>query len=109
MQSPVGVQGSALEAVASVNQPPESLVSLLEVCILSCAMRPATVRRYSLTCGMTTRQVCRFRRKPAPTQVDGAMELVVSGVVEGVQYTVLIELTPRSLHWDVIHFLSIKS
>ena len=38
---------------------------------------------------MTRKKVCRFTRKPAPTQVDGATELVVSGVVEGVQYTVL--------------------
>ena len=64
---------------------------MLEVCIRSCAMRPAIVRRYSLTCGMTRKKVCRFRRKPAPTQVDGATELVVSGVVEGVQYTLLID------------------
>ena len=64
---------------------------MLEVCIRSCAMRPATVRGYSLTCGITRQNVCRFRRKPAPTQVDGATELVVSEVVEGVQYTVLID------------------
>ena len=37
------------------------------------------------------KQVRRFRRTPAPAQVDGAPELVVSGVVEGVQYTVLID------------------
>ena len=37
------------------------------------------------------KKVCRFRCKPAPTQVDGATTLVVSGVVEDVQYTVLID------------------
>ena len=77
---------------ASVNQPPVSLVlPILEVCIWSCAMGPATVRRYSLVCGMTRERVCRFRRKPAPTEVDGATELVVSGFVERVPHTVLID------------------
>ena len=64
---------------------------MLEVCIRSGVMRPAAVRRYSLTFGMTRKKVCRFRRKPALNQVDGATELVVSGVVDGVQYTVLID------------------
>ena len=64
---------------------------MLEVCIRSGVMRPAAVRRYSLTCGMTREKVCRFRRKPALNQVDAATELVVSGVVDGVQYTVLID------------------
>ena len=92
VQSHDGVLNSALEAAASVNQPPKSLVlPMLEVCIRSGVMRPAAVRRYSLTCGMTRKKVCRFRRKPALNQVDGATELVVSGVVDGVQYTVLID------------------
>ena len=64
---------------------------MLEVCIRSCARRPTTVRRYSLTFGITRKKGCRFRRKPAPNPVDAATELVVSGVVEGVQYTVLID------------------
>ena len=92
VQSHDGVLNSALEAAASVNQPPESLVlPMLEVCIRSGVMHPAAVRRYSLTCGMTRKKVCRFRRKPALNQVDGATELVVSKVVDGVQYTVLID------------------
>ena len=92
VQSQDGVLNSVLEAAASVIQPPESLVlPMLEVCIRSCALRPATVGRYSLAWGMTRKKVCRFRRKPAPTQVDCATELAVSGVVEGVQYTVLID------------------
>ena len=91
-QSHEGTLDSALEAAASVNQLPESLVlPMLEVCIRSCAMRPANVRRFSVTCGMSRKKLCGLRRKPAPTQVDGGTELVVSGVVEGVQYTVLID------------------
>ena len=108
VQSHDGILDSPLEAAASINEPPESLVlPMLEVCLRSCAMRPATVGRYSLTCGMTRRKVCRFRRKPALTQVDGATDLVVSGFVEGVQYTVLIHLdsqvfalAPRSFFED---------
>ena len=92
VQSQNGVLNSALEAAAYVNQPPKSLLlPMPEVCIRSCALRPCTVRRYSLACGMTKKTVCRFRRKQAPTQVDGATDLVVSVVVEGVQYTVLID------------------
>ena len=64
---------------------------MLEVCIRSCALRAATVRRYSLACGMTRKKMCRFRRKPPPTQVQCATELVVSGFVEEVQYTVWID------------------
>ena len=96
VQSQHGILNSSLGAAASVDQPPESLVlPMLEVCIRSCALRPATVRRYSLACGITRKKVCRFRRKPAPTQVDGATTLVVSEVVEGVQYTVLMDSSAK--------------
>ena len=108
VQSQDGVLNSALEAAASVNQPPESLVlPMLEVRIRSCAPRPATVRRCSLACGMTRKKVCKSRRKPAPTQVEGATELVVSGVVEGVQYKVLID--PGSQAFELAPSLFFKN